>query len=124
MWLLLSENDIPILEDLKPILSATKFDSLALLSNLDDTDTEEIRNFMRTEYHQLLEAEEIQRIYGVYSRKPENFEFTGGLKKSLKAVVHGCGLLMARLKRKRLTTPEKVYFLFLIVVLIKYCYIF
>ncbi|KAK3926556.1 Inulosucrase [Frankliniella fusca] len=107
LWVFLNENGIVVPEDWKAVLSATKYDSLHLLSNLEDSDIDEIRTFMRQEYHQLIDENEIKAIYGVYARKPEKFELTGGQKKSIKGKVLGCKSLLSKLHRKRSLTTEK-----------------
>lgn len=101
LWALLHENNIAVSEDWKAVLTATKYDSISLLAKLDDNDMNEIRDFMRNVYHKLLDGEELKTVYGVYFRKPEIFELTGGQKKCIKEVVVGCDSLLTRLKRKR-----------------------
>lgn len=88
LWSTLEQESIPIPEDLKLILSVTKYDNLFTLERFTKDDQKKIETFMQNTLHVIIKEEDREKYYGIFKDHPEKFMFVGGLERAMSEIIN------------------------------------
>lgn len=75
--------NIKIPTALKNILIISGFDNKLILSNINNSDIEDMISFARNDLYKIIDKEELPKYYGLYWKNPSLFEIVPGYKRTI-----------------------------------------
>lgn len=92
--------NIKILISLKNLLIANGFENEIIISNINDSDIEDVVSFARNDLHKIIDKEDLPKYYGLYWKNPSLFEIVLGFKRII--------ALLSKYYKKKLSHKDTI----------------
>lgn len=99
LWTTLEAQAGAFPEGMKLILKAAKCDDLFILAKWTDTDTEFVKSFMQSDFHELIKEEDKEKFYGIFKDNPYKFKWLAPDLKTIGRITNAAKIIHSTMKK-------------------------